>query len=157
MSSTARAGEESESDDDASPPTAPSSSSAVGLDGSASAAAASGGGGGSGGGTALSAALLSALEPPLSGLSSRLVELQEAQRMLVTTLTLQRAEISEGSPDWLAAKATLDKLPGARRAPRLSRRAHAPRRACARHLLRSVRLAASPLPAAQISWRAPRG
>ena len=91
-----RAGEDSESsDDDVSAPSV-------------------GAGAASGGDEALGAALLEALEPPLSSLSGRLVELQEAQRMLVTTLSLQRAEVGDGAPDWLAAKATLDKLPGAR-------------------------------------------
>lgn len=89
-----RAGEDSESsDDDVSAPSV-------------------GAGAASGGDEALGAALLEALEPPLSSLSGRLVELQEAQRMLVTTMTVQRAELTEGNSDWLAAKLVLDRIPG---------------------------------------------
>jgi hypothetical protein len=52
------------------------------------------------------------IKPQLSGLSERLVELQEAQHMLVTTLGVQRAELTEGNSDWATAKAVLDRIPG---------------------------------------------
>lgn len=67
----------------------------------------------------LSGAILGTLRPQLESLSERLVELQEAQRMLVTTMTVQRAELTEGNSDWLAAKSVLDRIPGARAVVRL--------------------------------------
>lgn len=85
-------------------------------------AAAGGAGAGSGplapsafreGSDALSVALLETIRPPLAAISGRLVELQEAQQMLVTTLGVQRAELTEANSDWATAKSVLDRIPGA--------------------------------------------
>lgn len=64
------------------------------------------------GSEALSTALLETIRPPLAAISGRLVELQEAQQMLVTTIGVQRAELTEANSDWATAKSVLDRIPG---------------------------------------------
>jgi hypothetical protein len=61
----------------------------------------------------LSAAMLQAMMPVVSGLSAKLVELQQQQQVLVATVTIQREELEGGSAEWLQAKAVLDRIPGA--------------------------------------------
>ena len=69
------------------------------------------GGGGGGGGGALAAPLLSALAPTVQALTERLVELQEAQSMLVSTLNVQRSEFCDSNSDWRVACSVFDKIP----------------------------------------------
>ncbi|RYG48018.1 hypothetical protein EON67_08005 [archaeon] len=45
------------------------------------------------------------------GLSAH-ASLQETQHVLATTLSVQRAEMSEGNAEWINAKAVLDRIPG---------------------------------------------
>lgn len=55
--------------------------------------------------------LLALFAPAIESISTRLIELQEAQHLLITTANAQRADISEGNSDWLNARAVLDRIP----------------------------------------------
>jgi len=59
----------------------------------------------------LAGALLSVAQPPLKQLSDTLVELQEAQQVLVSTIAAKRAELLEASPEWREARALLERVP----------------------------------------------
>ena len=63
------------------------------------------------GAAALSGALLSVLLPAVSNMSSRLVDLQQAQHLLVASVNLNRQELADGNDEWKAAKAVLDRIP----------------------------------------------
>jgi transcription elongation factor GreA-like protein len=58
-----------------------------------------------------SAAFFALLSPALSSITSRLVELQEAQHMLVTTVSVQRSEGIVGASDWTASRDICDAIP----------------------------------------------
>jgi hypothetical protein len=60
----------------------------------------------------LASSMLSLLKPSLSSLSDRLVELQEAQQMLVHTIGVQASEMTERANSDLAnSRLVLDRLP----------------------------------------------
>ena len=59
----------------------------------------------------LSSALLRVLTPSLQTLSTTLVELQESQQVLVSTITAKREELLESSPEWRKAQAVLERIP----------------------------------------------
>lgn len=59
----------------------------------------------------LSSALLRVLTPSLQTLSTTLVELQESQQVLVSTITAKREELLESSPEWRTAQAVLERIP----------------------------------------------
>lgn len=59
----------------------------------------------------IAAPLLSLVLPPLSSLSTTLVELQESQQVLVSTIASKRADLLESSPEWREAQAVLQRIP----------------------------------------------
>jgi hypothetical protein len=59
----------------------------------------------------LASPLLSLILPPLSSLSTTLVELQESQQVLVSTVASKRADLVESSPEWREAQAVLQRIP----------------------------------------------
>lgn len=61
--------------------------------------------------TELAAGLLSVVKPSIHQLSSRLVELQESQVVLVQTIESQKSELLDSSEEWNAAKGILDRIP----------------------------------------------
>lgn len=61
--------------------------------------------------SAVSGALLSVTLPSIRALSSTLVELQESQQVLVSTVAAKRSELLDSSSDWRDARAALERLP----------------------------------------------
>jgi hypothetical protein len=59
----------------------------------------------------LSSALLRVLSPSLQSISTTLVELQESQQVLVSTISAKRAELVESSPEWREAQSVLERIP----------------------------------------------
>ena len=59
----------------------------------------------------LAGSLLSVVQPSIQQLSQRLLELQESQKLLVETVSRTRADLLEGSAEWRAAAAVLDRVP----------------------------------------------
>ncbi len=60
---------------------------------------------------ALSGAILASLKPALRQATQTLVELQESQRVLASTIGAKRVELLESSVEWQQARAALDRLP----------------------------------------------
>ena len=59
----------------------------------------------------LASAFLSQLTPSLKQATQTLVELQESQKVLASTISSKRSELLETSIDWQQACATLDRIP----------------------------------------------
>ena len=59
----------------------------------------------------LSGAILASLKPALRQATQTLVELQESQQVLASTISSKRAELLESSLEWQQARAALDRLP----------------------------------------------
>ena len=60
----------------------------------------------------LAAALLSSFMPQVASLSSKLVELQEQQQIMVAAVGIYREELANGTEEWKQAKAVLERIPG---------------------------------------------
>jgi septal ring factor EnvC (AmiA/AmiB activator) len=61
--------------------------------------------------TALAETVASFTTDSLKQLSGRLIELQEGQHTLVTTIAAKSSELLGSSPEWAASRAILDKVP----------------------------------------------
>jgi len=59
----------------------------------------------------ISSAFLSQLKPSLEQATQTLVELQESQKVLASTISSKRSELLEASLDWQQACETLDRIP----------------------------------------------